>query len=63
MSKPLTVSDAARRLGGLSRARVIQLDAELQPRRGDLGVRLYDPTRVDAFAAERRTRQEARSRR
>jgi DNA-binding transcriptional MerR regulator len=62
MSRPLTPTTVARRLG-VSSQRVRQLDVELAPRRGDLGVRLYDAENVDRLAAIRRTRAELGRRR
>lgn len=41
MSEPLTVARTARRLG-VSRARVLQLDDVLEPRRCECGHRIYD---------------------
>jgi hypothetical protein len=61
MEPKLTIGPVARELD-LSVARVRQLDAELQPERGDLGVRLYDRARVDAVAARRRTAADQRDR-
>lgn len=61
MGRPLTVADAARQLGGISRARVIQLDPQLRPRRAELGVRIYDQERLDELEAERMTRASERA--
>lgn len=57
----LTIGPVMRTLK-LSRTRVTQLDHELKPQRGPLGIRLYDPRRVDEVAARRRTAAEERSR-
>jgi hypothetical protein len=59
----ITIGQVCRRLG-LSRARVVQLDGVLEPRRIEpSGWRLYDEALVDRVAAERRTAAEARRRR
>ena len=58
----LTMAEARARLGGLSRARLLQLDGVLQPTRDALGHRCYSATLVDQLAAERRTAAERRAR-
>jgi hypothetical protein len=49
---PLTASLVAAYLG-VTRQRVHQLDAELQPMRGACGCRVYDPAAVLAYAKKR----------
>lgn len=52
MTKPITIRDAGRVLG-LSRARVLQLDAKLAPRRTETGTRVYDANRLDELTGFR----------
>lgn len=53
----IMTSGEAARLLGLSRERVIQLDADLQPQRTVLGRRIYARATVEAYAARRQARR------
>ncbi len=50
------IGEAARRLG-LTAGRLRQLDAELQPRRLDAGIRLYSVAELARFEARRDARR------
>jgi hypothetical protein len=61
MGQLLTVADVAKLLF-LSRDRIVQLDAALQPTRTAGGMRLYERERVEVYAGARAQRQEERRR-
>jgi DNA-binding transcriptional MerR regulator len=60
-AKPVTSGEAARRLG-ISRARLVQLDNVLNPRRSETGQRIYDVSAIERLDAERTTAKEMRRR-
>jgi len=61
--KPLMTTKDVMTALGVSRARVVQLEARLQPVRTASGIRLYDSVVVNRVIRERRARARREARR